>query len=181
MSNDEFVDYETEITEMVAAAVPMLACFQSGASAFVKATGTVVRIERVYCLARVQETYKIRKDGKLEDLASEFIVPVVDSNDGLMGLATQEEGYIGFFEAPTRFEDDLPMTIDLGSQLEANALMRRVKSLLARHNARKQAEDPDDAQVLRLASRRTAPNVAPTEPAPPPGPQTNQQGETADD
>ena len=125
----------------------------------------------------------MRKDGKLEETANEFIVPVIDSNDGLMGLATQEEdGYIGFIEAPTRFEDDLPMVIDLGAQPESTPLIRRVKALLARHNARKQAEDPDEGQVLRLTPRRTATNVPLTEPAPPPDSQTFQPEEKpADD
>jgi hypothetical protein len=158
----DMTDVSTTIENLSPPAVPLLACFMPGADALTKADGTVVRVERAYALALVLEEYSYANSN--EDREARFVVPVVDADDGTMILATEMDGYIGFIEAPSRFDGDLPIVMDLREEANDPALLRRVRNLVVRHNTRKQVREAPEAPVVTLASKR----AGTTEPAPPP-------------
>ena len=154
------MEYSANIIDMMPPVAPV-------AAVCIEENNPVAKVVRIHGFALVEESFD---DG----MEANNVIPLTESDDGILFLATALEGYVGMIEVMPGLI--LPESIDLQSESddcsEALRSARRQVTLLVERRAAQQ-DERKPAQVVRLAK--------PEEPESEPDPEGSQPEPSSSD
>jgi hypothetical protein len=131
-------------------------------------------ISRVHGFALVEESFE-------DDSEVNNVIPLTESADGTLFLATAMDGYMGMIEvmpglllpetldfraSPTPVDGDDDIVRALSNKVQLNAARRQVAALVERYNESLSLEEREPARVLKIARDHAPKEQAPAAPEP---------------
>lgn len=160
-------EYSYTIDQILSPATPIAAVRIEGGSTTTRVPEDAkeARVDRIFALALVEETYN--------DSSVDNVIPMVQSDEGILMLVTEMPDYIGFIEAAFPF---LPLTVSLDEAddraastcepfpapttitlirseiaMGTSLIRKQIQELITRHNAK--IDEPEPGKLIQLASK----------------------------